>query len=257
MEEKQHHYHDHDLNKIVKSLWAKVCDEFVPKKEVYALAKELRDLDNEFHKNNNKVAKAIAAKVIEETQKDLDNLRDDVNDKLKHIKSFDIVLVPKKDNHGRPKVSDPKTNILYLCPSEINEYDDSWDEWIVIPERCHNKTKMIWERVGAQKIDLKWVKNDIESINNALLKLNNRISKVSNHLAKHILDNCIRPLEEIREYIKSEEFVKEIVSLIPMADRNTDGLMSANQVLILEELRDWQTKGWITVDEVSKIYNEN
>lgn len=254
------HYHEQDLKAVTKAIWAKVCDEFAPKKEVYRLAKELRDLDCELHHNNKHVAKAVAAKVIEDTQKDLDKLRDDVYEKLNNKHSFEIVIVPNKDKNGRPKVTEPRLNVLYLCPSEICEYDDSWDEWIVIPMKCGSRTKLEWERIGAQKLDLKWVKNDIDAVNEALLKLNNRLQKVSDHLAKHILENCIKPLKVLNCYIHSDEFKEEVVtgvlSRLTKATTEQDGIMTKEYVQTLLELERWQAEDYVDGERVVPIINE-
>lgn len=255
-----HHCEDHTKEGI-KMLWAKVCDEFVTKKDVYKLVKELKEMycGDACCKDN--ITKAVAAEVIKTVREDIDGIRDDMHDHLKHINSFDICLIDSRDSSGRPNVHDPKVGVLYLCPSEIVEYNDKWDEWLVIPEKHNGKLKNHWERIGSQKINLDWVKNDVKSLEEAILKLNNRINQKTDHLAKHILNNCIIPLQELKDYINSEDFKDEIAGMVAQrigpASIFNDGLMTSSQVVDLEGLKRWVAEEFIPAQEVERLMTEN
>lgn len=234
------------MNKCIEdAIWCKICDHFVTKKEVFKLTKQLQEVDNNSRVNKNAIIEAVSAEIKAKINSDLEAIKKDFEDQLKDIHSFEIIVVNDKDKFGRPAVEDPQFNTIYLCPSEMYEYNNCWDEWMIVKK----DGQVEWERIGNQAIKLKHIKNDIDALNKGLSKLNCRVNKFSKEIGDLILEKCIRPLKEIEEYIKSPEFKKEVAELIPVATAEQDGLISKESFADLQRLIEWK-ENELTVEQV-------
>jgi hypothetical protein len=224
---------------IVAKLWDKICANFASNEAVSKLAADLQRIEYGRQIQSAQVANAAAAVVIKDIQKDLETVKNDVYDYVNSIDKFCVEICTIADKYNRPAIKAPKYNTIYLVPSELTDQDDSWDEWIAIPRRIGNKESFKWERLGAKKIDLSWVKSDFDSVNAAIADLQKKLRKFSKLTAQAILDKATTPIEELKAYINSPEFISYVYEQLPRATIGQDGLMTANSVAMLQGLALW------------------
>lgn len=228
-----------EVKRAINALWSKVCQNFATKSSVANLAAEMGKLEMGQTSQSSLVANTAAAIVVKQIRKDLDNLKGDVFDYIQKCGGFSIEICTIADKFNRPAIKDPKYNTIYLTPSVHPEQHDHWDEWMAIPTSIGNKNSFKWERLGAAKIDLSWVKQDFATVNDAMVELNKRLVKVSNTMADVLLKKAIQPLEELKNYLKSDKFLHYLADEMPKASLGHDGLMTSGMVALLQGLALW------------------
>lgn len=267
-----------ELNIIIERLWAKIRSEFATRCDVLKLAKELQRLydaptvnavqsgvngpiyavgsDNTVHmkyedwiegetvdsmgnrqltynNSSNALSAAAAAMVIKA-----------IRGEVSRLKNFNILICDKVDSDGHPVVPEISYSTLYLTPASgcrDEAEDQNWEEWIAVkkPEGSSSKFPFRWEHVGQKPIDLRWVKNDINGLNCSIKELEKKINRSSKILGQAILDRAIKPLEDLKNYIKSKEFIQYVLQELPRASFNSDGIMSQNTFTLLQMLNVW------------------
>lgn len=166
------------------------------------------------------------------------------------LKSFSeaslIVLVNKLDDYGKPAVSKPKFNTLYLAPtSESNAENIVWSEWICIDDPQKSKGYS-WKKIGAISIDLAWIEDELS-------KIRDDKSQMYSELNDEII--------ELQNYITSDKFIDDIFNIAPTATETENGLMSSDAVRALNCLITWATNytdvengGELTETDVINIF---
>lgn len=231
--------HDPHMKAFIEALWSKVCQNFATRSSVAKLANELQKLETGRAIQSTQVAQAAAALVIREVRKDIDNIKDDLKEQLRKNGSFSVEICTIADKFNRPAIRDPKFNTIYLTPSDKPEHEDAWDEWIAIPRSLGNRVSFKWERLGAAKVDLSWVKQDFKTVQHALKDLNDKIARLSQSTADAILKAAVKPIEEIQNYLSSQEFLDYLQQNLPKAAVGQDGLMTSGMVAMLQGLALW------------------
>lgn len=224
---------------MIQHLWTKICKTFATNEEVCKLATELQRVESIQGAQSAQVASAAAALVTKQVQNDLNLLKDDIYNHLQKVDSFSIEISPQADKYNRPCIRSPKYNTIYLTLSEKAEDNDMWDEWIAIPRKIGNRESYRWERLGSKKIDLSWVHQSFDTVNQSIEDLQNRMKNFSEAVQKAILEKAVRPIEELRDYINSPEFIAYVFDQLPRASLGGDGLMTANAVALLQGLALW------------------
>lgn len=185
-----------------------------------------------YNESQNALTAAAAAQAIKTLRQSISNLN-----------QFKILVVTDVDQLGHPVVPEVDYNTLYLTPAEDNEDDNNWNEWLCVPKQSYSPyakgQAYTWEKLGADKVDLRWVKRDLKGLNEAINGLNFKIKGYTKRMADMFLDRCVKPLKELQDYINSPEYVKYIFAQLPRAAMGTDGLMSANSFAILSMLAIW------------------
>lgn len=235
----RHHHRPDDFTTTLSVLWKKICDNFATNAEVCKLARDMQKLEYAQDTNSSNVATTAAALVLKEVRKDLDRVREELSDKIDHSGSMMIEICTIADKFNRPAIKEPNFNTIYLTPAEKQQDDNRWDEWIAIPRTVGKYMTFSWEHLGSKHIDLSWVKQDFDVVNKAIEKLNHRLEKYSKTLADTILEKSIKPLNELKDYINSPEFISYVFKELPRASLGSDGLMTANATALLQGLALW------------------
>ena len=97
-------------------------------------------------------------------------------------------------------------------------------------------------------------------------------------MGQAIIDQAVKPLEDLKKYVNSEEYIKFIWEKLPRASVGQDGLMPANSFALLSMLSIWAAndhkvlgggalgpdvvihmleKQGVPCDELRKYYHEN
>lgn len=166
------------------------------------------------------------------------------------LKSFSeaslIVLVNKLDDYGKPAISKPKFNTLYLAPtSESNAENVVWSEWICIddPQKSRGYS---WKKIGTIDINLAWIEDELD-------KIRNDKSQMYSELNNEII--------ELQNYIISDKFINDVFNIAPTATETENGLMSSESVQALNDLITWASEytdveggGELTGTEVESIF---
>lgn len=230
-----HSGHEYVNRHHIEALWDKISANFATNKQVLDVIADLKRLEAGSSLQATHVAQAAAAMVIKTIQADMDKLN-----------MFSVEIVPFVDKHGHPVVPNGVDyNKIYITPTDKlvdGDKDNEWDEWIAVPVQTTghcNANRFKWERIGGKRVDLSWVKNDFETLNEEIKSLNTKLEKSNKVLSKAILNRAIRPLEQLKDYMHSEEYIKFVFESIPRAAMGTDGLMTANSFALLSMLALW------------------
>lgn len=231
-----HPHHDKCVSRHqIEALWDKITANFATNKQVLDVIADLKRLEAGSSLQATHVAQAAAAMVIKTIQADMEKLN-----------MFSVEIVPFVDKNGHPVVADGVDyNKIYLTPAESmvdGDRDNVWDEWIAVPNKITghcNANRFKWERVGGKRVDLNWVKEDFKTLNTEIVNLNEKLQKSNKILAKTILNRAIRPLNQLKEYLHSPEYIKYVFEKLPRAAMGTDGLMTANSFALLSMLALW------------------
>lgn len=211
-------------------LWDKADEHFAEKKDVRKLIKEMKDLERGIELRTSQVSHTAAGIVLKAVRHDIEKLG-----------SFSIEIVPFTDKRGYPSVTEVSFNKLYLtpCPNGVENYE--WHKWVAIPNPSPvpGEKPYKWEKIGYDKIDLSWVKLDIDNLNEEIKRLEIKMNRSTKMLASTILNKAIKPFEELKKFIVSDEYVSYLFEVIPRAGLNQDGLMTGGQVALLNALSMW------------------
>lgn len=219
---------------VEDKIWEKVNRKFATNEAVCKLAADIRKTNNNINIKANEAATVAAGLVLRQVGTDIENL----NGRIDALPLFHIELI-ESDEHGHPRVFEPDFGTLYLTRAENNGTpDNQWDEWIAIP----NGESFDWEHIGAKNIDLSWLDDSFDNINKKICKLNDKLNKLSRDVAKAIVDKAVRPLEELREYLNSTEFITSVLGDIPLVTLTNNGLMSSGMLEMLNSLTTWATE---------------
>lgn len=283
---------------LVERLWARIKEEFATRKDVLALAKQVQRLDQApvvqaiqtgdggpisavgsdntihlkyenwvegeatdaagnrvltYNSSQNALTAAAAAMVIKQ-----------IRAEVSKVQNFSVQVCDHVDIDGHPIVPTVSFTTLYLTPAG-DEDNNSWNEWIAVqkPAGASSRYPYRWERVGSKEIDLKWVKDDIAGLNEQIKKLENRLNKSTKTLGDAILNRAIRPLQDLKDYINSPQFISYVFEQMPRAGMGTDGLMSANSFAILNSIAIWASNdhkvmggGAMSADVVIKMFDK-
>lgn len=210
---------------------------FATNEAVSKLANEIRAVNDNLNIKASEMATVAAGLVLRQVRVDLDDMRNQINEKTE----FKVELVPTMDD-GKPLVTEPDFTTMYLTASDHPEEGNQWDEWMAIKDpQAINGYK--WEHLGAKTIDLSWVGHNFEEINKQIHKLQCKIGKFSKEVADTILNRAVKPLNELKAYLKSPEFMQLLISNagIPLASATNNGLMSSQSYALLYAISNWIT----------------
>ena len=218
-------------------IMAKINRKFATNEAVARLANELRKTNDNIDIKASEAATAAAGIVLRQVNTTLIELKQNIDNK----KEFKVMIVPSTET-GTPLVNDPDFSTLYLTANALSEEDNNWDEWLAIADYTRVEGYR-WEHVGAKNIDLSWVNQNFDSINEQIHKLQCRMGKFSKDVAQAILDRAVKPLQELKAYLKSQEFMQFLTSQagIPLASATNNGLMSAGSYALLYAISNWIT----------------
>jgi hypothetical protein len=228
-----------DKKAAVKALWDKINIKFATNENVCKLAGELEKLQYNQTLHASHVANAAAAMVIKEIRDDIENMKSDIFKFVEESNKFNIEICTIADKYNRPALKSPSFHTIYLVPSEKPERDNNWDEWIAIPRRVGNIDSFKWEHLGAKTLDLSWIHDKFDEVNDSIVDILRKINKLSKITSNALLERAIKPLDELKAYINSEEFTQYIFEQLPRASYGTDGLMTAGSFGMLQGLALW------------------
>ena len=225
----------------LESLWDHIKMKFATQVQVATLADQIQKLEMGMNISATQVAQAAAAIVLKSLESDLEQ-----------YKGMKVHIVPMTDENGLPNLQgiDVDYSTLYLTPADQGSEEGSnfWDEWIAIPIEVALGSKPVgakykWERVAYQKpIDLSFVHEKFEEVNQAIANLENKMNTRFKRVNQNLIEKAIKPLNQLREYLKSEEFTQYLQQAIPAASLTEDGLMTKEQALTLSTLYLWATQ---------------
>lgn len=214
-------------------LWEKIEEHFATNEDVKKLAKEMKALENGTELALSKVSQTAAGIVLKALRQDVESL-----------KKFTVEIVPFKDKFGYPGVREVSFNKIYLTPATGGQKNYEWDKWIAIPN--NSKTPgckpWTWERLGIEKADLSWVSSGMECINDELERMGKKLKSYTKALGMAILNKAVKPLNELKEYVSSDEYVNFIYEKFPRASLTQDGLMTAGHHALLNALVLWASQ---------------
>lgn len=226
----------------LESLYRKIEARFATNRQVLNIINDLKRLEAGSEVQATHIAQAAAAMVVRALKNDMEDLR-------KHCdrQSINIEVIPFVDKYGHPVVNGRVDyNKIYITPSDDagadEDADNTWDEWIAIPSKSkgyNGRERYRWERLGSKRIDLSVIKNDIKTLNDKLNEVCEKLGISGAQLGDAILNQAVKPLEELKAYVNSEEYIKFIWEKLPRASVGADGLMPANSFALLSMLSIW------------------
>lgn len=235
--------HDRDFvdRHQLEALYRKIEGKFATNRQVLNIVGDLKRLEAGTSLQAAHVAQAAAAMVVKTIKGDIDELRRSCD------RRFGVEVVPFTDKYGHPVVTTKVDyNKIYITPSDSAGVDDdpdnTWDEWIAIPAKSkgyNGRERYRWERIGSKRVDLSVIKKDINTLNAKLNEICDRLGILGGDLDNAIIDKMIKPLEELKAYLKSEEYIKFLWENFPRANVGQDGLMTANSFALLSMLSIW------------------
>lgn len=236
------------------AMWERIEEVFAKNSEVKRLAKEMHDLERGVEIKTSQIANTAAGMVLRALRHDIEKLG-----------NFNIEIVPFTDKRGYPGVNDPQFNKLYLTPIVGGKENYEWKKWIAVPNtNKHGRKLFQWERVGKEEeIDLSWVKVNFQDVNVAIDKLNNKLSKTTKQLANALINKAVKPIEELKKFVLSDEYLAYLINSFPRAGLNQDGLMTGGQFALLTALSIWASNdykqiggGALGADYVNEIFEK-
>lgn len=228
-------------------LWDKICTKFATNKDVLNIVSDLKRLEANQAVQSSSAVNATAALVMQTLRPDIEA----AIAKAQADQRMSIVFVPHTDKHGKPILTEPvRFDVIYITKKDGEsgpEYaisgENEFDEWLAIPvpayERRVNKPAWRWEHIGAKEVDLGPLKLSIEQLNGGLDTLSKRLKKFSTQLGQAILEKAVQPLEELKNYLSSQEFIEYLIKNLPEAGMGGPGLMSANSFNMLGLIGVW------------------
>lgn len=214
------------------------------------------NISDVYNDSPNALSTAAAASIVKAIRRDMSEQR-----RL-------IRVVIDVDKEGRPVVPESELdfNCIYLTPKDMKVDGSGWNEWVALPapKGCSPyRHPYSWERLGDRQLDLKWVQNDIARLNKSLNDLCEKLNKYSESVAKAIIDNAVKPLQDLKEYIESPDFIKYVVEQMPRASLGEDGLMTSGSYALLASLATWAANdhkvvggGALSIDYVIKLLEQ-
>ncbi len=181
-----------------------------------------------YNESTNAITAAAAAQVLKSMRQD-----------IAKVNAFKVIICDNVDELGHPVTDSIDYNAIYMTPGGDGEKDSEWDEWIAVPLKNSTFEPFKWEHIGNKTIDLTWVSKDLGKLNKAIAEMNHKLKRATKGIADVMLNKAIRPLEDLRAYINSPEFIEYIFAELPRAAMGTDGLMTANSFAILSMLAIW------------------
>lgn len=225
----------------LEALYRKIEANFATNSQVLGIVCDLKKIASGVTLQATHVSQAAAAMVIKAIKKDMEDLRRKCNDK-----GITLEMVPYVDKDGHPALSKKvEYGKIYITPADDGgvdgDKDNMWDEWIAIPlkKSYTGRDRFRWERIGSKRIDLSIIKKDVTAINGKLNELTNKLNSISTQIGNIILDKAIKPLDELKKYINSEEYISFIWRNLPRASVCQDGLMPATSFALLNMLSIW------------------
>lgn len=238
--------HDHcpecvDRHQL-EALYRKIEGKFATNRQVLNIVADMKRLEAGTSLQATHVAQAAAAMVVKAIKDDMADLRKQCN-----RRNVNIEVVPFTDKYGHPVVTTKVDyNRIYITPADNGGTDEDpdnlWDEWIAIPAKSKGydgRERYRWERLGSKHIDLSIIKNDIKTLNEKLNEVCDKLGIAGTNLGQAIIDQAVKPLEELKNYVNSEEYIKFIWEKLPRANVGQDGLMPANSFALLSMLSIW------------------
>lgn len=224
----------------LEALYRKIEAKFATNRQVLDILADIKRLESGTALQATHVAQAAAAMVIKA-------IKDDMADLREQCRRRSIEIVPLTDKYGHPVVTTRVDyNKIYVTPSDESgvdgDSDNIWDEWIAIPAKSKGydgRERYRWERIGSKRIDLSVIKNDIKTLNEKLNELCEKLNASNAALGQAIINQAVKPLEELKNYINSEEYIRFIWERLPRANVGQDGLMPANAFALLSMLSIW------------------
>lgn len=236
--------HDRDLvdRHQLEALYRKIEGKFATNRQVLNIIGDLKRLEAGTSLQATHVAQAAAAMVIKALKEDMDSLRKQCN-----RRDVNIEVIPFTDKYGHPVVTTKVDyNKIYITPSDSAGIDDdpdnTWDEWIAIPAKSkgyNGRERYRWERIGSKRVDLSVIKNDITTLNEKLNKLCTELNDLGNTFRDALINQYVKPLDDLKAYIHSKEYITYVYDRLPRASVNCDGLMPANAFALLSMLSIW------------------
>ena len=236
--------HDRDFvdRHQLEALYRKIEGKFATNRQVLNIIGDLKRLEAGTSLQATHVAQAAAAMVIKALKDDIDSLRKQCN-----RRDVNIEVIPFTDKYGHPVVTTKVDyNKIYITPSDSAGVDDdpdnTWDEWIAIPAKSkgyNGRERYRWERIGSKRVDLSVIKNDITTLNQKLNNLCAELNGLNDKFRDALIEQCVKPLNDLKKYIHSKEYIEYIYSKFPRASVNCDGLMPANAFALLSMLSIW------------------
>lgn len=217
-------------------IMAHINRKFASNDTVARLANEIRRINDNIDIKTTEAATAAAGLVLRQVRTDIAGLENKIDNK----KEFKVLIVPAGPE-GTPMVSNSNIDgsTMYLTPNNNTpEEDNKWDEWLAIwdPAVIGNWR---WEHIGAKTIDLTWINNNFEGVNQKIHELQCRMGKFSKEVADAILKRAVKPLQQLREYLGSQEFMGFLVENLPLASSTQNGLMSSQSYALLFAISNW------------------
>ena len=225
----------------LEALYRKIEAKFATNRQVLNIIGDLKRLEAGTSLQATHVAQAAAAMVVKTIKDDMDELRRSCD------RRFGVEVIPFTDKYGHPVVTTKVDyNKIYITPSDEagtdEDPDNLWDEWIAIPAKSkgyNGRERYRWERIGSKRIDISVIKKDIKTLNDKLNEVCEKLGIAGTNLGQAIIDQAVKPLEELKAYVNSEEYIKFIWEKLPRANVGQDGLMPANSFALLSMLSIW------------------
>lgn len=226
----------------LEALYRKIEAKFATNRRVLGIIGDLKRIETGCNVQATHVAQAAAAMVVKAIKDDMEDLR-----RRCSRKDIMIEVVPYTDKDGHPVITTKVDyNRIYITPSADagadGDPDNTWDEWIAVPSKGRGykgREGYRWERIGNKRIDLTLIEKDIETLNAKLNEVCEKIGISGTQMGQAIIDQAVKPLEELKKYVNSEEYIKFIWEKLPRASVGQDGLMPANSFALLSMLSIW------------------
>lgn len=217
--------------------WDELSRHFASNRQVTRLIEDLRRVEGQVNASTGAAAEAAAALVMKRLAPVID----------KHLRNDErklIIAADATDKRDRPViVGRPNYNAIYLTMKESPIGQQRFDEWIAIPvpitKRQAGKKPYVWEKIGADSVDLAPLKLNVEDLNKGLMLLQDKLDHTKKSLHDFVIRKAISPLNEFKKYIQSGEFVEYLLSVIPDASLGGKGLMGKDSFNMLNLIAVW------------------
>lgn len=207
--------------------WDKIKANFATRDDILGLISDIERLEKNQITAADNLSQVVTAQVLASVMGD-----------IKKLGGFRVEICNFKNTDGSPDIKNPDSHTLYLVPASHNTNGDNYVEWIYIDPNGP------WEQVGARYIDtdITFLKNRVDDINVRLDCMAKAIQTHSADLARLMLKKITDNMAELKTYVSSPEFITYIKQSMPLADENTDGIMSASHVQMINGLVQWASE---------------